>query len=89
LSEELALANLKAMARPSAHDAVLARILRDARLKSGLSQENAAHAAGITVGALARLERGETNPSWSTVRSVAEAVGLSMQALGKAVDADA
>jgi transcriptional regulator with XRE-family HTH domain len=54
--------------------------------KDGRSQESLAHDAGITVGALARIERGETNPTWTTVRRIADALGVTLVQLARAVE---
>ena len=39
-------------------------------------QEKVAHAAGITVGTYNGIERGRINPTWSTVRGIARALGM-------------
>jgi transcriptional regulator with XRE-family HTH domain len=67
-------------------DSALASALRQARERSGRSQEAIAHDAGTTVGTLARIERAQTNPTWTTVRRLASALGLTMAELGRAVD---
>jgi transcriptional regulator with XRE-family HTH domain len=71
---------------PRGADPALAAALRAARERTGRSQEAIAHEAGITVGALARIERGEANPTWTTVRAMASALGVSLAELGRAVD---
>ena len=73
------------MPRSSA-DRHLASVLRTLRERSGRSQESLAHDAGITVAALARIERGQSNPSWTTVRQIADGLGISLAELGRAVD---
>jgi transcriptional regulator with XRE-family HTH domain len=69
--------------RPDPHLAAALRVLRS---KDGRSQEAIAHEAGLTVGAMARIERGESNPTWTTVRRIAEALGLSLVQLARAVE---
>jgi transcriptional regulator with XRE-family HTH domain len=64
--------------------AVLAR-LRDQR---GWSQEELAHKAGLTTSAYNRIESGSAAPGWSTVRRLAEALGVSMADLGRKVESD-
>ncbi|MEV5643191.1 helix-turn-helix domain-containing protein [Streptomyces flaveolus] len=60
---------------PSAGD--FGRQLRDLRGRAGLSQEALAHAAGVSVRALADMERGRTRgPQRRTVQALAEALGL-------------
>jgi len=65
---------------------VLGRVIRKLRRQRELTQEALAHRAGITVGHLSKIERGQSNPSWSTVCSIAAALETSMGPLGKLVD---
>lgn len=67
-------------------DPDLAHALRSFRERQGRSQEALAHDSGLTVAALARIERGQANPSWLTVRSIASELGVSLADLGRAVD---
>jgi transcriptional regulator with XRE-family HTH domain len=67
-------------------DPILARVLREEREKQGESQEDLAHKAGLTVGSLARVERAKTNPSWSTVRQIAGALGLPLVEMAKRIE---
>ena len=75
-----------AVARPSSPDPRLARAIRDIRERSDLSQEVVAHSAGLTVSAYARVERGEANPTWTTVTQIAQALGVTLRELGTAVE---
>ncbi|MFE9356280.1 ATP-binding protein [Streptomyces olivaceoviridis] len=51
--------------------------LRDLRLRSGMSQEELSHAAGVSVRALADMERGRTRgPQRRTVQALARALGV-------------
>jgi transcriptional regulator with XRE-family HTH domain len=50
--------------------------LRELREQKGLSQRQLADQAGMNKDALARLERGERSPSWETVLTLAEALGV-------------
>jgi len=43
-----------------------------------LSQDALAAKAGISVSHLSRLENGEVNPTWGTMRQIAEALDLSV-----------
>jgi len=52
----------------------------------GSTQEDVAYTAGITVAALARIERGETNPRWTTVRRIASGLDISLAELVVAVE---
>jgi DNA-binding XRE family transcriptional regulator len=69
------------MSTQDSTDQALASALRKLRHDSGSTQEDLAYSAGITVAALARIERGHTNPRWTTVRSIACALGLSLAEL--------
>ena len=69
-------------------DHTLAAILKRLREEHDESQESLAHRAGITKGALARIELGQSSPSWSTVRALAQALDTSMAELSAAVEAE-
>ncbi len=73
---------------PAGHpDPDLAVILRALRESQGRSQEALAHAAGIAVNSLRRIEYGQSNPTWTTVRTIAAALGISLAELGQQIDA--
>ncbi len=75
------------MGRPSdPPDPALAAVLRTARIEAGKTQEDLAHEAGITTTTLARIEGAKTNPSWTTVRRLASALGLHLGGLGEQVE---
>jgi transcriptional regulator with XRE-family HTH domain len=57
------------------------------RKQRGHTQEDLAHAAGLTVTAYARIERGSANPTWTTVRRIADALDVTLSELGQAVAA--
>lgn len=61
----------------------LGRAIRELRKKQGDSLEVLASAAGITKNMLSLIERGEGNPSWSTVQGIAAALGVSIGELAK------
>jgi transcriptional regulator with XRE-family HTH domain len=46
------------------------------RIESGVTQEDLAYEAAVSLGALSRLERGLVDPKWSTVQRVCEALGV-------------
>lgn len=54
--------------------------LRHLRVKSGLSQDGLARAAGLSTSGVAKLERPGTDPSWSTVLRLSSALGVSPSA---------
>ena len=68
------------------NDPALAATLRRMRIERGDTQEDLAHRAGLTVAAFARIERGSANPTWTTVRRIAVALGVSLAALAEAVE---
>jgi transcriptional regulator with XRE-family HTH domain len=71
---------------PNQPDRALAATLRRTRTERGHTQEDLAHRAGLTVAAVARIERGQANPTWTTVRALAQALNISLAALGGAVE---
>jgi DNA-binding XRE family transcriptional regulator len=42
----------------------------------------------LTVGTLARIEVGKANPTWTTVRRIAEALEIRLSDLGRAVESE-
>lgn len=58
------------MTPPVKIDMRLARALRDMRERAGLSQEELARRADLTVTAVGRTERGRVNPTWTTLSSI-------------------
>jgi transcriptional regulator with XRE-family HTH domain len=67
-------------------DQALASALRRLRRASGNTQEHVAHDAGITVAALARIERGDASPQWITVRRIVGALEISLAELAVEVE---
>ncbi len=74
------------MRTPNSTDPTLAYALRHLRLARGDTQEDLASRAGITVTALARIERCQANPCWTTVRRIASALGISLTELALEVE---
>ncbi len=72
----------------STADPSLTKVLARLREQRGLSQEQLAHAAGLTGSAYNRIEAGKSSPGWATVRRLAEALDLSMAELGRMVEAE-
>jgi transcriptional regulator with XRE-family HTH domain len=70
-------------------DRQLAATLRRLREERGLSRETVAGAAGITLGALIRIEGAKASPGWGTVRRLAEALDVTLEQLGREVEAEA
>ena len=74
------------MARSVKPDPALGKALRKLRVAREMSQEAVSHAANLTLGAYGRIERSEVAPSWTTVKAIAKALGISMEELGAVVD---
>lgn len=74
------------MARISRPDAHLAAVLRDIRTSQNRSQETVAYEAGITAATFGRIERGVSDPSWSSIVRIADVLGVSIGELGKQFD---
>jgi transcriptional regulator with XRE-family HTH domain len=67
-------------------DPRLAGAIKRLREERGLTQEDVAYASGLSVSAYGRLERAVTNPTWTTVARVAEALDIDLAELARAVD---
>lgn len=74
------------MTAPTQTDAALASTFRQLRTERGETQEDLAHKANLTVAAFARIERGDANPTWTTVRRIADALEITLAALGEYVE---
>lgn len=77
---------MRGVARPSSPDPRLAGAIRKLREHANLSQEAVAHGAALTVSAYARIERGEANPTWTTVTQIARGLDVSLAELVAAVE---
>jgi transcriptional regulator with XRE-family HTH domain len=55
------------------------RLIREARLRHGLSQARLAHRAGTTQRHVSRIERGELSPSVATVARLLAAMGEQLE----------
>ena len=54
-------------------------LIREARRRAGVSQAELARRIGTTQSAIARLERGKTEPSLKRVREILRALGLDLR----------
>jgi transcriptional regulator with XRE-family HTH domain len=63
--------------------AALGTAIRELRNRQGATLEALAGEAGITKNMLSLIERGEGNPSWSTLRGIALALGVPVAELAK------
>jgi transcriptional regulator with XRE-family HTH domain len=57
-----------------------ARILREARTRSGLTQRQLAARSKTAQSVVARIESGATSPSWETLSRLLEAAGFALEA---------
>jgi DNA-binding XRE family transcriptional regulator len=58
------------------NDKTAAQIFKEARNKLGLTQAELAKKAGVYPNTYAKIERGEQEPSFDTVKKLAKALGL-------------
>ena len=59
----------------------IGKIIKRLRLDKGLTQENLAHKAGITFVSLNRIENGFSEPQESTLRCIADVLGVEVNEL--------
>lgn len=74
------------MRRTDQPQPALGKVIRELREKRGATLKEIAPQAGVTFGTLALIERGESNPTWGTVRGIAAALGVSVAELAKAAE---
>lgn len=55
--------------------------IHELRLQHGLSQEELSHEADLMLSQIGRIERGETNPTVSTLYVLAQALGVDLKEL--------
>jgi transcriptional regulator with XRE-family HTH domain len=60
-------------------------LIRDVRLRKGLSQRRLAYRAGTSQSAIARIEHGDEEVTWSRLRSILLAMGEEPQLSSRAV----
>ncbi|HWA54406.1 MAG TPA: helix-turn-helix transcriptional regulator [Solirubrobacterales bacterium] len=75
------------MRRSDQPQPALGKAIRQLREERGMTQEALAQEAGITVGHMSMIERGHSNPTWATVKSIAKALGTAMGDVAKFADA--
>jgi transcriptional regulator with XRE-family HTH domain len=56
------------------------------REQTGASQEDLAHDANLTTAALSRIERGKSNPSWTTLTRILSALKADLSDLQAAIE---
>jgi transcriptional regulator with XRE-family HTH domain len=67
----------------------LARAVKRLRRERGISQEDLAYEAKVTVSTLSRIERGLSSPTLGTLTQIANALSLSPSELVAAAEEDA
>ena len=65
---------------------MLAAVIRRLREERGETQEDLAFNVALSVGAVGRIERGAANPTWTTVRKLAQVFEMTLAELGEAVE---
>jgi transcriptional regulator with XRE-family HTH domain len=63
-------------------------IIKQARKAAGLSQERLAEMVGVSQGAVAQWEAGITHPSYKVLKPLTAALGITLDELVEAGDAD-
>ncbi len=71
------------MGGPDQPQPALGEAVRQFREKRGITQERLANDAGVTTGTVSLVERGQSNPAWCTVKSIANGLGVSIVELAK------
>jgi transcriptional regulator with XRE-family HTH domain len=79
-------ATVASVVRPSDPQPALGLAIRQLRKERTLTQEDLAHAAGITVTALVRIETSKANPTWATVRKIAVGLAVSVGQIADLAD---
>jgi transcriptional regulator with XRE-family HTH domain len=65
----------------------LADRIKELRLAAGISQEQLAYRAGVTISVVRSLEQGTVeNPQWFTIRGIARVLGVSLDDLAAAAE---
>ena len=57
--------------------------MRTLRQKTGLSQDDLAVRAGLDAGSVARLEAGQADPTWGSMRRIARGLGVPLEGLAE------
>lgn len=74
------------MRRSDQPQPALGKAIRQLREKRDMTQEALAQEAGVTVGHMSMIERGHSNPTWATVKSISSALEASMTELSGLVE---
>jgi transcriptional regulator with XRE-family HTH domain len=74
------------MRRSDQPQPALGKAIRQLREERGMTQEALAQEASVTVGHMSMIERGHSNPTWATVKRIADACNTSVVELAAAVE---
>lgn len=66
------------MRRSDQPQPALGKAIRQLREERGMTQEALAQEAGVTVGHMSMIERGHSNPTWGTIKGIANALKISI-----------
>jgi XRE family transcriptional regulator, aerobic/anaerobic benzoate catabolism transcriptional regulator len=66
------------MRRSDQPQPALGKAIRQVREERGMTQEALAQEAGVTVGHMSMIERGHSNPTWGTIKGIANALKISI-----------
>jgi DNA-binding XRE family transcriptional regulator len=73
-----------AVPRPkTAYDPGLARAVSETRIERGMTREDVAPKADVTLNTIARIEQAKSNPTWDTLRRIATALDITIAELAK------
>jgi transcriptional regulator with XRE-family HTH domain len=64
----------------------LGKAIRQLREKQGATQEAIAHKAGVTAATYGLIERGQSNPTWATLKDIAAALNVSMVEIAQSAE---
>jgi transcriptional regulator with XRE-family HTH domain len=74
------------MKRGDIPERALTSLLKRYRAERGITQEELAFKADVTIATLSRIERGVVSPAWVSVAAIAHALDVSLEELGAAVE---
>lgn len=64
----------------------LGRAVKTLREKAGMDQAMLAERAGLPMSLMTKLESGRSDPTWGDMRKIAEALGVSLEALSEVAE---
>jgi transcriptional regulator with XRE-family HTH domain len=64
----------------------LGRAVRSLREEIGMSQTTLAEKTGVSASWISRIEQGDVDPTWATMRQLASGLGVSLESLAEAAE---